>query len=648
MKKTLLLACCFVATIGHSQTLQAIDVELVNTSSASGASITNYNSSQKLASCNLDTNQYTLSKATGLSALSINNATSALGISQYYNAPQALTISGYEFHGYKLDAVGGITQTVTVQMFLAGADSLPTGLPITTATVSVDTNFYAGNLALLKKTVAFFPTVVTQPYVIVVTNDDPNGIGLLFSDYNAADGADEWLAGVNIGGVWSNSYDIAIGGVPVNCDMIGGPYVKYTLDADFMAADYCLTTGTTTFTNNSSPINSDRMYNLADTIGSPELSYTWDYGDGSATENAISPSHTFPSIGYNADVMLTDTIFGWTSNCVTDIVIPVGDSINTVWASAVNGLSVDFTDLTYSPSAVATLLWDLGDGNTSTLQNPTHVYTMAGTYTVCLVTVNGCGSMDSSCQSVTVVACNNPIVDFSSIITGDQGDFTDGSTVTGTSTTWAWDFGDGNVSSMQNPSNTYATTGTYTVTLVVTDDCGTSSISYDIYVFVCTDPVTSFTVTDNEPSYDFTNTSATNGTTTYSWDMGDMTTYTTEDASHTYTANATYTVTLIVTDSCGVDSLTQDITVSIIGIEELGATSISVYPVPASDQITVESSEVIFNVEVLDLAGRSVLTQFTGANAAVLSTQSMANGEYLLKVNLSNGQNEVRRISVLH
>jgi hypothetical protein len=61
-----------------------------------------------------------------------------------------------------------------------------------------------------------------------------------------------------------------------------------------------------------------------------------------------------------------------------------------------------------------------------------------------------------------------------------------------------------------------------------------------------------------------------------------------------------------------------------------------------------QKAQVISNLEVLDLAGRSVFKQSSNSSPTVLSTLTMANGEYLLKINLSNGQNEVRRISGLH
>ena len=58
------------------------------------------------------------------------------------------------------------------------------------------------------------------------------------------------------------------------------------------------------------------------------------------------------------------------------------------------GQTVQFTDQSTSPTAIVSWVWDFGDGNSSTVQNPSHVYTTAGTYTVILTANNGTGSQD--------------------------------------------------------------------------------------------------------------------------------------------------------------------------------------------------------------------------------------------------------------
>ena len=142
------------------------------------------------------------------------------------------------------------------------------------------------------------------------------------------------------------------------------------------------------------------------------------------------------------------------------------------FSSSASGLQVNFTDVSTSSNSILSWMWDFGDGNTSTQQNPVHTYGAPGTYTVCLTVMDSCGT-DSSCQTVTV-SCDI-VASYTHTTTGLQADFTDASTSSQTILSWMWDFGDGNTSTQQNPSHTYSADGTYTVCLTVMDSCGTDS-----------------------------------------------------------------------------------------------------------------------------------------------------------------------------
>lgn len=400
MKNKLLFCSLLLSSMSFAQSLLPVNVTIPLPEKS--IELTDHLNGAKTATCGEDTVQYTINKATGLSALTINNATSAQAISQYFDAPQPLTISGVQFYAYKINATGGITQNVNLEIYTAGIDSMPTGAALASVAVAVDTTFGGGDLAVLSKVGNFAPITVSAPYVIVLSNASPNSIGLVFNSYTTGDGGMEWLASADLFGTWTRSYGVNVGGSAFDADALFQPFVTTNLTAAFTADDACFESGLTeVFTNNSSPIIGNRMYNIAEFLGLQELSYTWNYGDGSPEENLIDGTHTYASAGAY-DVVLTDSLYGWTTTCITDTTVTLGELPTADWSFAATDLDVTFTDMSVSLSAT-TYLWDFGDGNTSTVQNAAHTYGMAGTYTVCLIVANGCGA-DTTCNSVTVTA----------------------------------------------------------------------------------------------------------------------------------------------------------------------------------------------------------------------------------------------------
>jgi serine protease len=148
-------------------------------------------------------------------------------------------------------------------------------------------------------------------------------------------------------------------------------------------------------------------------------------------------------------------------------------------------LTVAFTDAsTNSPTSWA---WTFGDGGTSTVKNPSHIYTTAGTYTVALTATNAYGSNTLTKTGYVVVSAQNtnpPVAAFSGTPTSGTIPltvvFTDASTNAPTS--WAWNFGDGGTSTLQNPSHVYTVAGTYSVTLTVTNAYGSNGLTKTGYI----------------------------------------------------------------------------------------------------------------------------------------------------------------------
>lgn len=127
--------------------------------------------------------------------------------------------------------------------------------------------------------------------------------------------------------------------------------------------------------------------------------------------------------------------------------------------------------------------WDVivdVDGNQfpqAGLSSPTVLPTSsAGTYTIVFVTDQGTGCSTAGTGSAVVTTGDSPVAGLSSAQVGGSldVDFTDMSTG-GAPTGWFWDFGDGNTSTSQNPTHTYAAPGDYGVCLTVTNDCGVDS-----------------------------------------------------------------------------------------------------------------------------------------------------------------------------
>ena len=139
-------------------------------------------------------------------------------------------------------------------------------------------------------------------------------------------------------------------------------------------------------------------------------------------------------------------------------------------------LNVAFTDK--STGSPTKWKWTFGDGTSSTVQNPTHKYSKAGTYTVVLTASNAGGSntvTKSNYIKVTEPA-PKPVANFTSNVKSGnvplKVTFTDKST--GAPTSWKWSFGDGTYSTTKNPAYTYNEAGNYTVSLTVKNAAGTN------------------------------------------------------------------------------------------------------------------------------------------------------------------------------
>jgi PKD repeat protein len=221
-----------------------------------------------------------------------------------------------------------------------------------------------------------------------------------------------------------------------------------------------------------------------------------------------------------------------------------------------NAGSVAFTD--QSTLGASQWSWSFGDGNSSSLQNPTHTYAQPGTYTVCLTATGTCGTANR-CKTITV-SCAAPTAGFSLQVSGLTVSLSNQST--GGATFWNWSFGNGNTSGLPNPSVTYTQPGTYTICLTAGSNCGTSLPFCQQVTLSCAAPVSGFTTQSNGLSINLIDQS-TGGATAWSWSFGNGSTASTQNPSFTYPQPGTYTVCLIASSACGVgQEFCQNVTVS--------------------------------------------------------------------------------------
>ncbi len=161
-------------------------------------------------------------------------------------------------------------------------------------------------------------------------------------------------------------------------------------------------------------------------------------------------------------------------------------------------LTVQFTN--QSSGNVTSVLWNFGDGGTSTELNPRHTFNAPGLYNVTL-TVTGPGGSSNVTRQISAQSATPPVAGFtmnqSSGVAPLPVQFVDQSQ--GTITNWLWNFSDGTTSTDRNPSHVFVVPGTYNVFLTVTGPGGSSSVTRQITV---TGPTPTFTST-------FTNTPVT-------------------------------------------------------------------------------------------------------------------------------------------
>ena len=361
------------------------------------------------------------------------------------------------------------------------------------------------------------------------------------------------------------------------------------------------------FTASNSCENIGISFTNTSTVSSGTLSYMWTFGDGTSS-TAENPTKAFSGAGiYGVKLVVTgaggckDSVTksitinatpqtGFTKGSVFNGIFNNGTASNPDVVCALYTISYNLTTPAGFSNADYGTTWDI-----SQLSFRTAKGTAAADTTVTLPSSSSNGRIVfapafNTADSTFVLratirnkstGCDTTIVRYVSVLSAPDADFsatnacageavsfTDKSVIGGGTGAYKWYFGDaGNsTSTSRNPSFTYTTAGTYTVSLVVAVGSGCNdSITKTVTVYPRATPNFTFVSGCMDSAVVFTNTTSAGSATIsgYTWNFGDGTTSTSTNPSKTFSAAGTYAVKLIVTTSNGCkDSVSKNVTVN--------------------------------------------------------------------------------------
>ena len=297
--------------------------------------------------------------------------------------------------------------------------------------------------------------------------------------------------------------------------------------------------------------------------------YLWNFGNG-VTSTQANPTYTFTTGNYDIQLIITTA-----NGCIDTVVVQEGvkaaikptANFSATPRDLCAKLPVQFTDST--TGTVTTWDWNFGDGARSTIQNPIHIYEDTGLFNITLIVGNN-GCFDTLTYT-NYIHVKPPIAIFTvspSCANKYLRVFTDRSIG---ADTWNWDFGDGTTSTLQNPSHTYSSVGTFTVSLTVVNfstgcDYTTTTlirVANEQALFtassleLCRNSSTRFTATSMQGSPAIVS---------FEWNFGDGSFDTGNNIIHTYIQKGLYTVSLKITDVNGcTDSLSKINYIKVVG-----------------------------------------------------------------------------------
>jgi hypothetical protein len=278
-------------------------------------------STAKPTPCTGDTSTFPMYGSTAYNTVTIRRG-SALG--QFYDAPVDMTISGFRFFGFAVTPTNparDVKIRLICNLYKAGLDSLPSGAPIASDTITVDT-VQGANILLsrIQRDISFGKNInINFPYIIAVECDSTDvSAAVVSNSWANGDGKFRNLCVGSVSGIWYRCLQLNIGGTTFNSHMQFYPFVNYSLGTDFTIRQACYPNLDTLYFPNHSRNNllSSIYYNRYVYSDIERFCHRWNY-DYRVYMNSIDGAYK-PLTKSNIRVELISTLYPYTGTYCQD------------------------------------------------------------------------------------------------------------------------------------------------------------------------------------------------------------------------------------------------------------------------------------------------------------------------------------------
>ena len=394
------------------------------------------------------------------------------------------------------------------------------------------------------------------------------GVTMNASSFEFTVDPDETLEGETI------YVSFVISDLNTGCDSTVGRYlyVPHTPDVDFDVTNVCL--GSVA-----------KFKNQSTMAGTNFMLYKWRYNDPNSTEDTAEIKDGFWEYStygtFDVEVEVVNQAYPkFVYSLTKQITVTPTPEIDFDVVNACEGIAIQFNNNTTLPIAGAiTHTWNFGDGNTSTAENPTHMYAgpQATGYPVTLVSIaNGC----KSTLTKTAYQFAKPVADFSAsgACNLEEIEFTNNTTLAIGKSGYTWDFGDNGISTVANPTHVYSTPGTHSVTLNAYSEFGCEDeVTIDVTLLESPEADFDYDATCNLTPVNFTRTgSVPSGIASdFAWDFNGEGSSSSENPSFLFSEVGKKEVTLTVSSLNGcVSTITQELDVVLQAVADFEASDI--------------------------------------------------------------------------